>query len=55
MENTSRLLCALFSFIIPLVGITLYFTHNKKYERNLYGVIAFIGILVYLGIGYGFI
>ena len=55
VENALKYLWTILSFIIPLVGIVLYFVHNKKSEAKIYGFIGVIGILVYTLVGIGFI
>ncbi len=55
MKNIVRFIWTILSFLIPLIGITLFFTHKSKFEGKLYGVIGVIGIFVYIGIGMGFI
>lgn len=55
MENISRILFAFLSFIIPLVGVALYFLYSKKQDAKLFGMISVIGVIVYIGIGLGFI
>lgn len=55
MKDTSRTICTVLSFIIPLVGVTLYFTYNKKQDAKLFGIIGVIGIIVYVSIGIEFL
>ena len=55
MENAIRCLWTILSFTLPLIGITLYFVHNKKRDAKLYGMVGVIGIFVYITVGIGFI
>lgn len=55
MEITVRFICSVVSFIIPFVGISLYFAYKNKHDAKLFGMISIIGIFVYIGIGIGFI
>lgn len=55
MKNATRCIWTILSFIIPLIGVILYFVHNKKKDAKLYGIVGVIGIFVYISIGIGFI
>ena len=55
MEYATRCLWTILSFIIPLVGVTLYFAHSKKRDAKLYGMVGVIGVFVYVAVGIGFI
>ena len=55
MVNATRCLWTILSFMIPLVGVTLYLVHNKKRDAKLYGMVGVIGIFVYIMIGIGFV
>ena len=55
MENTTRFIYSLLSFVIPFVGIMLYFIYKNKNDAKLFGMISIIGILVYIGVGMGFV
>ena len=55
MENVTRVIWTVLSFLIPLIGVTLYFVHSKKRDAKLYGMVGVIGIFVYVAVGMGFI
>ena len=55
MENILRIVYAVLSFIIPLVGVGYYLVYSPKKDAQLFGLIGIIGIFVYMFVGIGFI
>ena len=52
-KQTKKIILAIISFIFPLVGIVLYFIYKPKKDAKLFGLLALIGLLLWLigGIG----
>lgn len=42
--QTKKILIAIVSFLIPLVGIVLYFVYKPKKDAKLFGLLAVIAI-----------
>ena len=54
MENILRVIWAVLSFIIPLVGVGFYLVYSPKKDAQLFGIIGIVGIFVYMSVGLGF-
>lgn len=55
MESVTRLIWTIISFIVPLIGVILYFAHKSKNDAKLFGMIGMVGMSVYILCGLGFI
>jgi hypothetical protein len=44
--DVKKVLLAILSFIIPLVGIILYFVYEPKKDAKLFGLLALIAIVL---------
>lgn len=44
--QTKKILLAILSFIIPLVGIVLFFVYKPKEDAKLFGIVALVAIVL---------
>ena len=52
-KQTKKIIIAIISFLIPIVGIALYFIYKPKSDAKLFGLLGLIGIFLWLLGGFG--
>lgn len=47
-KDTKKILLAILSFFIPIIGIILYFIYTPKKDAKLFGLLGLIGIVLWV-------
>ena len=53
-KQTKKIIIGIISFLIPIVGIVLFFIYKPKADAKLFGILGLLGIVLWYFGGFGF-